>query len=180
MVEASADVSLVQAVAAGDRGALGDLYDRHASTLMGVGMRILKNRQETEDIVHDVFLEVWKRAHTYDPTRASVRSWLLLRMRSRSLDRVKSAAVSRRRPMDSVPEKSTRNGATETHVDAARLGQWMVALSDEQRAVVQLGYLEGLSSGEMASRLSIPVGTVKSRLASALRVLRRHAGGGAA
>lgn len=174
MLEKAEDVGLVRAVAAGDRSALGELYDRHHSVLMAVGMRIIANRQETEDLLHDVFLEVWKRAHTYDPKRASVRSWLLLRMRSRALDRVKSARMARRRPMDQAPTE-THDATASRDVDASRIPGWMESLSREQRDVIALGYFEGLSCREIGETLDIPIGTVKSRLASALRVLRKVA-----
>ena len=172
--EKAEDVGLVRAVAAGDRSALGELYDRHHSVLMAVGMRIVSDRQETEDLLHDVFLEVWKRAHTYDPKRASVRSWLLLRMRSRALDRVKSARMAKRRPMDQAPAE-TQDASASRDVDAGRIPGWLESLSNEQRDVIALGYFEGLSCREIGERLGIPIGTVKSRLASALRVLRKVA-----
>src|SRR5262245_29015389 len=89
------DVSLIQAVATGDRRGLGGLYDRYAPVLMALGIRMLGARREAEDLVHDVFLEVWRQAHDYDPRRGSVRTWLLMRARSRALDRRKAAGYAR-------------------------------------------------------------------------------------
>ena len=83
MAEPLDDASLMQAVAAGDRAALATLYDRHAPILLALGSRIVPDRAEVEDVLHDVFLEAWRRAHRYDPRRASVRTWLAVRMRSR-------------------------------------------------------------------------------------------------
>ncbi|MEZ4468804.1 MAG: sigma-70 family RNA polymerase sigma factor [bacterium] len=90
------DTRLVLGMAQGDKSALGQLYDRHAPLLLGVALRLLGDRPEAEDLVHDVLIEAWQRADTYDPARASVRSWLLLRLRSRALDRLRSARISRR------------------------------------------------------------------------------------
>src|SRR5262245_50133881 len=86
------DTVLVAAVAAGDRGALARLYDRYAVTLLAVGQRILGGRREAEDLVHDVFLEAWRQASGYDPARGTVRAWLLVRLRSRALDRHRAAS----------------------------------------------------------------------------------------
>src|SRR5688572_30117813 len=91
------DVDLVIAVAEGDREALALVYDRHSGPMLAVGVRIVRDRGEAEEILHDVFLEAWKRAGDYDPSRGTVRTWLMLRMRSRCLDYVKSAGRSRTR-----------------------------------------------------------------------------------
>ncbi len=165
------DRALISAVAAGDRRALATLYDRHGGALVAVGVAILRNRAEAEDVLHDVFVEAWKRAHTYDPARASVRGWLMLRMRSRALDRVRSAAWARRAPQDAAPEESAHSGA-ETNADLGKLGPRVAALSEPQRAVLEMGYLRGMSSGEIGRALGVPTSTVKSRLAAALKSLR--------
>src|ERR1700760_2526308 len=91
-----ADTSLVNGAAAGDRDCLAGLYDRYAPALLAIGRRILGDRREAEDLLHDVFIEVWRQAGDYDESRGSVRAWLLMRMRSRALDRRKSAAISKR------------------------------------------------------------------------------------
>ncbi|MFZ5475644.1 MAG: sigma-70 family RNA polymerase sigma factor [Myxococcota bacterium] len=167
------DPQLIAAVAAGDRAALATLYDRHASTLMAVGMRMLGDRREVEDIVHDVFVEAWRAAGAYDPTRASVRTWLVMRMRSRVLDRRKSAGVSRRVPMD--PGRAERVAVFEdpsAGADRAVVRRVLATLPPEQRMVLELAYFEGLSSSEIAERARTPIGTVKSRVAAALAKLR--------
>lgn len=172
----TSDALLVLRISEGDRDALAALYDRHASALLGLGVRILRSRREAEDIAHDVFLEVWRRAHSYDPARASVRGWLCLMMRCRSLDRRKSAAFSLSSPLVQDPrvESASLDGA----LDGARVSRALAALPEPQREVLYLGYFEGLSSSEIASELSLPVGTVKSRVAAALRALRATLGAG--
>jgi len=82
-------------MAAGDRGALAALYERHASLLLGLALKIVRERREAEDLLHDVFLEAWRSAKDFDPKRGRVRTWLAIRMRSRALDLQKSARVSR-------------------------------------------------------------------------------------
>src|SRR5262252_9903085 len=89
------DVRLVAAMVAGDAEALARLYERHAPLLLGLAMRIVRDRREAEDLLHDVFLEAWRSAKDFDPKRGRVRTWLAIRMRSRALDLQKSARVSR-------------------------------------------------------------------------------------
>ncbi|MEZ4474111.1 MAG: sigma-70 family RNA polymerase sigma factor [bacterium] len=173
------DTRLVLGMAQGDKSALGQLYDRHAPLLLGVALRLLGDRPEAEDLVHDVLIEAWQRADTYDPARASVRSWLLLRLRSRALDRLRSARISRRagvsdedlarRPAEVVEDPALTP-------DRGRLGQQVGQLPDAQHAVVQLIYFEGLSAREAADRLGVPMGTVKSRLAAGIDKLRAALG----
>lgn len=169
------DVLLVQAMADGDADALGRLYDRHAPRLMALGFRMLGNRNEAEDLVHDVLLEAWRSAADFDPTRGSVRTWLAMRYRSRSLDRLRSAARSRGVSLEEggVPERAAPVTDDPTSgADRDRLARALTELPDTQRQVLELGYFEGLSSSEMAERLGVPIGTVKSRVAAALGKLR--------
>lgn len=168
------DVELVTAMAAGDRAGVARLYDRYAATLLAVGQRMLGGRREAEDLVQDVFLEAWRRADSYDPARGSVRAWLLVRLRSRALDR--------HRASQKAPLSMEGNGRVEEPVaevedptlapDRAAVRRALATLSSEQRVVLELGYFEGLSSSEIALRTGSPIGTVKSRVATALAKLR--------
>src|SRR5512140_792397 len=87
------DEGLVVAMAAGDRQALATLYERHSALLLGLALRIVREKREAEDLLHDVFLEAWRSAKDFDPKRGRVRTWLAIRMRSRALDLQKSARV---------------------------------------------------------------------------------------
>jgi RNA polymerase sigma-70 factor, ECF subfamily len=167
------DCSLVAAMARGDRLALAALYDLYAPILVALVRRILGSRQEAEDVVHDVFLESWRRAADYDQTRGSVRTWLALRARSRALDRKKSAAVQRTVSSDhgaAIAPAAAED--TSNAPDCARLRRALIALPVEQRTVLLLGYFEGMSSSEIADTVGVPIGTVKSRVAAALARLR--------
>jgi len=164
------DEVLVAAMAAGDRAALATLYERHGSLLLGLALRIVREKREAEDLLHDVFLEAWRTAKDFDPKRGRVRTWLAIRMRSRALDVQKSARVSR----------NTGDGGLELLVDQAdaaspdhgRVRSALAELSADQRRVLELAYFEGLSCTEIAERIAIPVGTVKSRIAAGLDRLR--------
>jgi RNA polymerase sigma-70 factor (ECF subfamily) len=169
------DAALVRAIAGGDREALAHLYDRFAPSLMAIGSRILCDRREAEDLLHDVFLEVWRLAADYDDQRGSVRGWLLMRMRSRALDRRKAAGFARvvsieERRAPEEPNASSEDPSLQPDREAVRRA--LADLPPDQRTVLELGYFEGLSSSEIAARIEAPIGTVKSRVAAALLKLR--------
>ena len=162
-------------MARGDSAALALLYDRYSGNMLALAQRIVGRGAEAEDVIHDVFLEAWRHSADYDAARGSVKSWLLLRTRSRALDVQKSARVSKQAAgLDDTwlsqlgdPTRDTGAGA-----DQMRVRKVLVALPPEQREVLLLGYFEGLSSSEIAERVGVPVGTVKSRVAAALAALR--------
>jgi len=182
--EAALDVADLAALARGDRQALGRLYDRHAPLLLALGVRLVGERREAEDILHDVFVEVWKHAGDYDPERATVKTWLVLRMRSRCLDRLRSAGHARRESLTDREETTLEraradapsHAAMDDRVDAGRLRGVLAELPEDQRAVIVLGFFDGLSSSEIAEELGIPIGTVKSRVRSAMGKLRQALG----
>ena len=164
------DARLVAAMAEGDRNALAALYERHSGVLLGLALRVVRERREAEDLLHDVLLEAWRAAKDFDPKRGRVRTWLAIRMRSRALDLKKSARVSRNAGdagLDAILDE--REGKSPDH---ARVRTALGGLTDDQRKVVELAYFEGLSCSEIAAQIAIPVGTVKSRLAAGLRQLR--------
>ena len=168
------DAELIRAVARGDRPALAALYDRFSPILMAVATRVLGDRREAEDLLHDVFLEVWRQASDYDVARGSVRAWMLVRLRSRAIDRRKAAGYTRVVALE--PEHLERHeaGAEDPSFgpDRTRVRRALAELPEEQRTVLELGYFEGLSSSEIATRIDAPIGTVKSRVAAALARLR--------
>ena len=179
--ETSDELALVAAVSAGCTESLATLYDRYAKTLMSLGMRVLKDVEEVEDLLHDVFVEVWEKAGSYDPARGSVRTWLCLRMRSRALDRCK---LARRRRVDQLDDSDTPvkgqgavvAGSAPEVLGHDKLHEAINDLPDSQQMVISLAYFQGLSCSEIALNLEVPLGTVKSRLAGAKRGLQRAMG----
>lgn len=169
------DGELLRLLARGERSALGRLYDRHSPRLMAVALRLLHNRNEAEDVLHDVFIEAWQRAGDYDPARGTVRTWLSMRLRSRCLDRLRSPA---RRGRELQPEHLGETSVDELGADAHHLETALRDLPEAQRSVVHLAYFEGLSGREIGEQLDVPLGTVKSRMAAALTKLREQLGDG--
>jgi RNA polymerase sigma-70 factor, ECF subfamily len=177
-----ADLRDLTALCDGDRSALGSLYDRHASLLLSLAERILGNRREAEDLLHDVFVEIWQRAGDYDPTRGSVATWMRLRMRSRALDRVR--ASSRRERATEISDRLLSSGglaaadwgidnADQSTADQSTVRAALKELPSEQSTVLVLSYFAGMSASEIAESIGVPIGTVKSRAAAALAKLRR-------
>jgi RNA polymerase sigma-70 factor (ECF subfamily) len=149
---------------------LATLYERHSGLLLGLALRIVREKREAEDLLHDVFLEAWRSAKDFDPKRGRVRTWLAIRMRSRALDLQKSARVSRNSGdggLDVLVDE--REGTSPDH---GRIRGALAELGSDQRTVLELAYFEGLSCSEIAERVAIPVGTVKSRIAAGLDRLR--------
>ena len=146
--------------------------DRHAPLLLGLGIKILGNRREAEDLVHDVFLELWREAPRYDQARGGVRGWILSKTRSRALDR-RLQWARRKRAVDPLL-RGESSYVTDDRIGSERraLREAFEQLPPSQRTVLELVYAEGLSTLEVAAHLGSPVGTVKSRIAYGLARLR--------
>lgn len=172
----ASDIELLRAIALGDEGALGQLYDRYRLILFGLVMRILHSRAEAEDCLQDVFLQVWRQASEFDEARGRPFTWLVTLARSRAIDRLR--ALSSR---DRTAHEAAREVVEETSdavEDAIRseqsavVRQALAALPAEQRLVLEMAYFEGLTQSEIAERLGQPLGTVKTRTRSGMTKLR--------
>nr|MCH9687124.1 sigma-70 family RNA polymerase sigma factor [Deltaproteobacteria bacterium] len=164
------DIEVIREAARGEVQALATLYDRYAGLMLSMSNRMLGDKTMAEDLVQDVFMEVWRRAHAFDASRGSVRTWLLVRLRSRALDRLRSAKHRREVTVDEVSprEASPTPEDPELSPDRALVREVVQQLPEEQRVVIELSYFHGLSSAEIATRMGSPLGTVKSRTAAAL------------
>jgi RNA polymerase sigma-70 factor (ECF subfamily) len=172
------DLYHLRKIAAGCGASLAAFYDRHASVAMGLLCRILGDRNEAEEILQEVFLQVWRDARRYDPDRSSPRGWLLLIARSRALDRRRGTMARRRREDESVRGDASRAvaplGTSRLEHDESRqrIGSALDRLPPEQRRVIQLAFYEGLTQTQIAEFLGAPLGTVKSRALLAMKKLR--------
>jgi RNA polymerase sigma-70 factor (ECF subfamily) len=130
---------------------------------------MLGDSQEAEDVLHEVFLEVWQHAADYDPSRGSVRAWLVMRARSRALDRLRALGRARMLPSDALASDGPADAAP---ADVISVRRALDKLAPELRVLLELGYFAGMSSSEIAEHEQLAVGTVKSRVARALSELR--------
>lgn len=176
---AAEDIHLMGRIAAGDREAFARIFDRHSPAVLGLLVRVLGSRSEAEEVLQDVFLQVWRQAGRYEPGRSTPRGWMLVLARSRALDTVRSREARHRREIevsaDGPPRESPPVG-TEGLEEAERKRQVSSALGllpPEQRRCIELAFFEGLTQSQIADRLEAPLGTVKSRIHLGMTKLRQ-------
>jgi RNA polymerase sigma-70 factor (ECF subfamily) len=170
------DNDLLRAIARGDEVALAACYDRYRVILFSQILRILNDRQEAEDCLQEVFLQVWRRASDFDESRGRAFTWLVTIARSRALDRLRASGSRLRLATEAaqMPQEELGDAAK----DAAQAEEGAVVraalaeLPEEQRNALLLAYFEGLTQTEIASRLGDPLGTVKTRMRSGMIKLR--------
>jgi RNA polymerase sigma-70 factor (ECF subfamily) len=170
------DVELLHAVARGDEAALARLYDSYRVILFGLLVRILNSREEAEDILQDVFIQVWRRAKDFDEQRGRPFTWLVTLARSRAIDRLRLlgarqrlAASAERERVDEVSDALT-DAIKGTQQEVVRRA--LAELPEEQKTTLVLAYFEGLTQSEIAAKLGAPLGTVKTRMRSGMIKLR--------
>ena len=174
------DAQLLRAVSAGEEEAFRSLFRRYGPNAMAVAQRIVRQRFLAEEIVQEVFLSVWREPQAYEERRGAFRSWLMAMVHHRAVDAVRREETQRRRAEELVgmesgwEEDPADRVAEEVDLPQERraVRAAMNELPVEQREVVELMYFGGLSQSAIAERLSVPLGTVKSRTLLAMRKLR--------
>lgn len=175
---------LLEEIAHGSERALSRLYDRYSRILYSLILAILKDPRDAEEVLQEVFLQVWRLARRYDSRRGNVYRWLVNLARSRSIDRTRSKNFARHREtqeiLDLLDARSDPSQASQLDVvlmleraDAVR--EVLARIPPEQRRVMELAYYRGHTQSEIAHRLEIPLGTVKSRMRQGLIALRQVA-----
>jgi RNA polymerase sigma-70 factor (ECF subfamily) len=172
------DAELLRAVARGDESAFARVYDRFSPILLGLLLRILHSRAEAEDVLQEVFLQVWQQARSFDASRGRAFTWLVTLARSRAIDRLRALdsreRAAQRSADDAPPAAAPQDWADAEAIRAERADAVRDALGelpDEQRQVLLLAYLEGMSQSEIAAAKNQPLGTVKTRTRAGLKKL---------
>ena len=178
-----ADTSRIQLAAAlvrvatGDRAALRMVYKDTSAKLFGVVLRIVNDRSEAEDVLQDVFVTVWRKAATFDPAKASPITWLVAIARNRAIDRVRASGMSRRTdPIEAAGEVSDPAPVATELVEAAqereRLTRCLDELEARQATAIRAAFLDGATYEDLARRMKVPLGTMKSWIRRGLLKLR--------
>jgi RNA polymerase sigma-70 factor (ECF subfamily) len=176
------DQDLIRQVAQQDKAAFSSLYDRYSQLALNLAWRVLSERQEAEDVVQEVFLQVWREAASYDQKRGSLSTWITTLTRSRAIDKFRSRKA--RRVYDTVNEDilGLDEQLPDTEIRPEDLDNTILVrkafalLGREQRIAIEMAYYEGRSQTEIAEALREPLGTIKTRIRSALIKLRELIG----
>ena len=170
----SLDAALILRVAEGDVDALASLYDRHVEALLGIALRIVHDRAEAEDLVHDAFMGLCEQARRYDPARGRLRTWLVTITRNLAIDRLRRQNRLKRvrEAVRAETRTETAEAPTVDFLEMPRFREAFGALPEDQRLTLEAAFFQGLSYSEIAELHGVPLGTVKSRAARAIATLR--------
>jgi len=182
-------VQLIQRAAAQDREAFSQLYDRFSSLVFSLAMRMLRAQSDAEDLLQEVFMQVWRQAGSYSQERGSPEAWIINIARSRAIDKLRAI---RRRDKSFVLTDDPAAAESPDNVESAvgeseaklAMNSALANLPEAQRRVLELAFFSGLSQTEIAEHLAEPLGTVKTRMRAAIQRLRgilgtqRHDGKG--
>jgi RNA polymerase sigma-70 factor (ECF subfamily) len=172
---------LIQQVAKQDRDAFSQLYDRFSTLVFTLAMRMLKARSDAEDLLQEVFVQVWRQAENYSAERGSPEAWIVNIARSRAIDKIRSIRRMQKSFVltdDPARVESSENVESSAAESETRLtmNSALANLPDTQRKVLELAYFDGLTQSEIADRLAEPLGTIKTRMRSGIQKLREILG----
>ena len=174
--------SMMSDVALGDDQAFAGLYDALAGVVYGTVKRVLRDSSMSEEVTQEVFVELWRTAARFDPTRASVSTWAVTIARRRAVDRVRTEQSQRDRIERAGRRRGEEIAVTDESViaslDAQRVTRALAELPDDQRVVIEMAFIDGDSHSEIAERLDLPLGTVKGRVRGGLKKLGGRLGAG--
>ena len=170
------DAALIQKIVQRDESALAALYDRYATLLSSLLNRILRDTQASEEILQDVFFQLWRNAAQFDPARGSLPGWLAVIARNRAISRLRRHHPSQGQELleTTVIVPADLENAMAQQQLLGRVKGALESLSTEQRAVIEFAYFEGLTHSEIANRTGDPLGTVKTRIRTAVESLKRN------
>ena len=175
-----AEIALLQRVAQGDRASFETLYDRFSGVLFSTAYRVLNNQEAAEDVLQDVFIQIWEKAPLYDPARGKPMTWAVTLTRNKAIDRLRST-VRRNRLQDDVEREAEtfEQFDDRSSFDAVAAGETnqivrdaIQKLSKDQREAIELAFLSSLTQMEIAERLNEPLGTIKARIRRGMLKLR--------
>jgi len=167
------DAALIARMRAGDQSAMADLYDRYSGVVYGVALRVLANTTAAEDVVQEIFLQLWRNPQAFDADRGRLAPWLAVIARNRAIDHLR-----KRPPEDDIDELPISTGVDLENDAAQKLAiekvrAVLAQLPQEQRKTLEMAYFEGMTHTEIAGKTGEPLGTVKTRIRTGLLALRK-------
>lgn len=167
------DSMLISRIRAGDEDALGALHDRYAQVVYSVALRVLGETTQAEDVLQEIFLQLWRNPQKFDSNRGSLGAWLAVIARHRAID-----CLRRRKPESDIEDvvvvvDSDLEQAVDRNVAVAKVRTALQSLPPEQRTPLELAFFQGLTHAEIAAKTGEPLGTIKTRIRSALFTLRK-------
>ena len=170
--DAGGEMRLVARIRAGDQQAMSELYDRYSKVVYAVALRVLQDAAGAEDVLQDVFLQLWRNPDAFDASRGSLAAWLAVIARHRSIDRLR-----KRRPETNIEDCVIASGLdlrdeTERALLIEKVRGALASMSPEQRQAMELAFFQGLTHTEIAEKTGEPLGTIKTRIRSGLQQLR--------
>jgi RNA polymerase sigma-70 factor (ECF subfamily) len=170
--DAGDEMRLVARIRAGDQQAMSELYDRYSRVVYAVALRVLQDAAAAEDILQDVFLQLWRNPDAFDASRGNLTAWLAVIARHRSIDRLR-----KRRPETDIEDCIIAGGPdlrdeTERTLVVEKVRAALAEMNPDQRGVLELAFFQGLTHTEIAEKTGQPLGTIKTRIRSGLKYLR--------
>lgn len=171
----ASDAALIQRIVERDESALAALYDRYAGMLSSVLNRILRDTNAAEEILQDIFYQLWRTAGSFDADRGSLPGWLMVIARNRAISRLRrhNPASGEELMENTVVLPTTLESSVAQNQMMGKVRGALDKLPQEQRAAIELAYFEGLTHSEIAAKTGDPLGTVKTRLRSAVETLKK-------
>jgi RNA polymerase sigma factor (sigma-70 family) len=164
---------LTAALKAKDDQAFSYLYDHYSGSLYSIILQIVKSPESANDILQEVFLSIWRKIESYDPTKGRLFTWMLNISRNASIDMLRSKTYQNSQKNQEITDNVYGvNQVTQTNIDSIGLSKFLGKLRPEQRVLIELAYFKGYTHDEIAQIEDIPLGTVKTRIRSALLQLR--------
>ncbi len=176
----AAEIDLLRQIGQGDRRSFEALYDRFSGVLFSTAYRVLNNREAAEDVLQDVFIQIWEKAALYDPARGKPMTWAITLTRNKSIDRLRSTQRRNRlqdvllhasETVEQFDDKSSFDAVNSVET-GAMVRAAIQKLSKDQREAIELAFLSSLTQTEIAERLGEPLGTVKARIRRGMMKLR--------
>jgi RNA polymerase sigma-70 factor (ECF subfamily) len=170
--ESSSDARLIMSVRLGDQQAMGELYDRHSSLVYSVALRVLGDTGAAEDVLQEIFMQLWRKPEAFEASRGSLPAWLSVIARNRAID-----AIRKRTPDTPIEDvivsvETDLAGEADRKRAAEQVRRKLGEMPELQRSALEMAFFEGLTHSEIAAKTGTPLGTIKTRIRAALTTLR--------